>query len=35
MARPKKTNRAPKAIATTQSLSTFVKTICDVMRRSN
>ena len=35
MARPKKTTKAPKAIATTQSLSTFVKSICDVMRRSN
>lgn len=33
MARPKKT--APKAIASTQSLSAFVKSICDVMRRSN
>jgi len=35
MARPKKTNEGPKAIATTQSLSAFVKSICDVMRRSN
>jgi type I restriction enzyme M protein len=35
MARPQKTNKAPKAIGTTQSLSTFVKSICDVMRRSN
>jgi type I restriction enzyme M protein len=35
MARPKKTNKAPKAIASTQSLSAFVKGICDVMRRSN
>lgn len=35
MARPKKTDKAPKAIASTQSLSTFVKSICDVMRRSN
>jgi type I restriction enzyme M protein len=35
MARLQKTNKAPKAIATTQSLSTFVKSICDVMRRSN
>lgn len=35
MARPKKTDKAPKAIATTQSLSAFVKSICDVMRRSN
>jgi type I restriction enzyme M protein len=35
MARLKKSNKAPKAIATTQSLSAFVKSICDVMRRSN
>lgn len=40
MARPKKTadtakTKAPKAIASTQSLSSFVKGICDVMRRSN
>lgn len=44
MARPKKTvdgvapsrqAKAPKAIASTQSLSAFVKSICDVMRRSN
>jgi type I restriction enzyme M protein len=35
MARPKKAGKAPKAIATTQSLSAFVKSICDVMRRSN
>jgi len=35
MARPKNTYRAPKAIASTQSLSAFVKSICDVMRRSN
>jgi type I restriction enzyme M protein len=35
MARPKKSDKAPKAIATTQSLSAFVKSICDVMRRSN
>ena len=27
--------KPPKAIATTQSLSAFVKSICDVMRRSN
>ena len=27
--------KAPKAIASTQSLSSFVKSICDVMRRSN
>ena len=35
MARAKKTEKAPKAIASTQSLSSFVKSICDVMRRSN
>ena len=35
MARIKNINRAPKAIASTQSLSSFVKSICDVMRRSN
>ncbi|MBL0483387.1 type I restriction-modification system subunit M [Aeromonas veronii] len=35
MARSKKTDKAPKAIASTQSLSAFVKGICDVMRRSN
>lgn len=35
MARPKKADKAPKAIASTQSLSAFVKSICDVMRRSN
>lgn len=41
MARPKKDasglskTKAPKAIASTQSLSSFVKSICDVMRRSN
>lgn len=35
MALPKKTHKAPKAIASTQSLSSFVKSICDVMRRSN
>jgi type I restriction enzyme M protein len=35
MARPKKTDKTPKAIASTQSLSAFVKGICDVMRRSN
>jgi type I restriction enzyme M protein len=35
MARPKKSDKAPKAIASTQSLSAFVKSICDVMRRSN
>src|SRR3989339_1563276 len=32
----KKTNKKqPKAIASTQSLSAFVKSICDIMRRSN
>ena len=35
MARPKNTNKAHKAIASTQSLSAFVKGICDIMRRSN
>lgn len=44
MARPRKTAaadaiaktaKAPKSIASTQSLSSFVKSICDVMRRSN
>lgn len=35
MARTKKTTKQPKAIASTQSLSSFVKSICDVMRRSN
>jgi type I restriction enzyme M protein len=35
MARPKKTNNTPKAIDSTRSLSAFVKSICDVMRRSN
>ena len=29
------TDKAPKAIASTQSLSAFVKSICDIMRRSN
>lgn len=35
MARRKNAGKAPKAIASTQSLSAFVKSICDVMRRSN
>lgn len=35
MARQKNTEKQPKAIASTQSLSAFVKSICDVMRRSN
>jgi type I restriction enzyme M protein len=30
-----KQSKAPKAIASTQSLTSFVKAICDVMRRSN
>lgn len=30
-----KKSKAPKSIASTQSLSSFVKAICDVMRRSN
>lgn len=35
MARKKTTTKPPKAIGSTQSLSSFVKSICDVMRRSN
>lgn len=35
MARPKKSTKQPKTIASTQSLSSFVKSICDIMRRSN
>lgn len=35
MARKATTKKQPKAIASTQSLSSFVKGICDVMRRSN
>src|SRR4051812_35850130 len=35
MGHPKKAGKQPKAIASTQSLSSFVKSICDVMRRSN
>ena len=37
MAAPKKNEKTkkPKAIASTQSLSSFVKSICDIMRRSN
>jgi len=35
MPRKKTTEKKPKAIASTQSLSSFVKSICDVMRRSN
>src|SRR5205085_3494128 len=29
------TTKQPRAIASTQSLSAFVKSICDIMRRSN
>jgi len=32
---PPPTKKTPKAIASTQSLSAFVKGVCDVMRRSN
>ena len=32
---PARPAKAPRAIASTQSLSAFVKSICDVMRRSN
>ncbi len=35
MARTIKTEKSTKSIASTQSLSSFVKSICDVMRRSN
>ncbi len=35
MANLKNTTKQPKSIASTQSLSSFVKAICDVMRRSN
>ena len=35
MTQHQKTAKQPKAIASTQSLSSFVKSICDVMRRSN
>src|SRR4051794_6400330 len=35
MALPARTRTQRKAIASTQSLSSFVKSICDVMRRSN
>lgn len=35
MARKKSSDKQPKAISSTQSLSSFVKSICDVMRRSN
>lgn len=35
MARKIPSKKAPKSIASTQSLSAFVKGVCDVMRRSN
>jgi type I restriction enzyme M protein len=35
MARKTTKKKQPKAIASTQSLSAFVKSICDIMRRSN
>lgn len=35
MAKKRSTNKPPKSISSTHSLSTFVKNICDVMRRSN
>jgi type I restriction enzyme M protein len=35
MARTKNRTKQPKSIGSTQSLSSFVKSICDVMRRSN
>ena len=35
MARKTSRKKQPKAIASTQSLSAFVKSICDIMRRSN
>lgn len=35
MTRRKPMEKQPKSIASTQSLSSFVKSICDVMRRSN
>jgi type I restriction enzyme M protein len=35
MTKTKNTTKQPKAIASTQSLSSFVKSICDIMRRSN
>ena len=33
--KPPKAAKTPKSIASTQSLSSFVKSICDIMRRSN
>ncbi|MGH8273777.1 MAG: N-6 DNA methylase, partial [Gammaproteobacteria bacterium] len=35
MAASRANGRAPKAITSTQSLSSFVKGVCDIMRRSN
>src|SRR5204863_1680711 len=35
MARTAIATKQPKSIGTTQSLSSFVKSICDIMRRSN
>ncbi len=35
MAKSTKTKKQPRAITSTQSLSAFVKSICDIMRRSN
>jgi type I restriction enzyme M protein len=35
MTRKSSRKKQPKAIASTQSLSSFVKSICDIMRRSN
>ncbi len=35
MTRKASRKKQPKAIASTQSLSSFVKSICDIMRRSN
>lgn len=35
MSQNKNTKKQPKSIASTKSLSSFVKSICDIMRRSN
>ena len=35
MTRKSSRKKQPKAIASAQSLSAFVKSICDIMRRSN
>ena len=35
MMKKNKQAKQPKAIGSTQSLSAFVKSICDIMRRSN